>query len=239
MRSRAHIKKFTRLIFIRRAVAMRAKSDKQMICYICTMEKNKSSDEDCLFPSLHATLLHCGTKICSNNTEWMVAVVTFVLEFIFSNLDFYSLVNLFVYLAIMDGKILQFSPQNDDNLSYFSTQHYNDRYSGIGLLSRKQLNHQTFLMFAYFVIFHQLDCFRYWFDSWRKQIWHITWDQVIQPQIEKLLDFKYRTYRCADFFFISCDFIRLLSCVFRLLTAHPCDVDLNIDLYRTFFYENK
>lgn len=143
--------------------------------------------------------------------------------------------NLFVYLALMDGKYLQFSPQNDDNLSYSSTQHYTDRYSGIGLLSRKQLNHQTFLMFAYFVIFHQLDCFRYWFDSWRKQIWHIAWYQVIQPQIEKLLAFKYQTYRCANFFFISCDFIRLLVCVFWLLTAHPCDVDLNIDSYRTFF----
>lgn len=85
---------------------------------------------------------------------WLLSLSSF-----FSNLDFYSLVNLFVYLAIMDGNILQFSLQNDDNLSYFSTQHYNDRYSGIGLLSRKQLNHQTFFDVRIFCDFPSIGLF--------------------------------------------------------------------------------
>lgn len=53
-------------------------------------------------------------KICCSANGW----IRLLPEFIFSDLDFYSLVNLFVYFAIMDGKEFPFE-QNDDNLSYF------------------------------------------------------------------------------------------------------------------------
>lgn len=53
---------------------------------------------------------------------------------------------------------------------------------GIGLSLRKELNLIGILLLAYFVIFHQLDCVRCWFDGWTKQNWHIVRYQVIQPQ---------------------------------------------------------
>lgn len=175
---------------------------------------------------------------------WLLSLSSF-----FSNLDFYSLVNLFVYLAIMDGNILQFSLQNDDNLSYFSTQHYNDRYSGIGLLSRKQLNHQTFFDVRIFCDFPSIGLFSILIRQLKKADlthclvsgdstanWKITRLQIPNIPLRGFL----QTYHCANFFFISYEFFCSIV-IMRFQTFDSSSMWYQFEHWfiSNIFYENK